>query len=52
MIENWVNWEIWARGALLLAWWWACSTLVGASVMHACGTLAHRAIQVARRSWT
>ena len=31
MIENWVNWEIWAEGCSLLAWWLlgGCSRLVG-----------------------
>ena len=32
MIGNWVNWEIWARGALCSHGWWllgGCSRLVG-----------------------
>jgi hypothetical protein len=40
MIENWVNWEIWARRALSSRGGWVGQVAsVGASVMHACGTL-------------
>ena len=48
MIENWVNWEIWedVLSARVVAGWWVCNRLVGACVMHACGTLTRRA-----RTW-
>ena len=45
MIENWVNWEVWegVLSARVVAGWWVCNRLVGACVMHACGTLTRLA---------
>ena len=52
MIENWVNWEIWARGALCSRGGWLGSAAGrGRGAMHVYGTLTRLARHVGRRSW-